>query len=81
MNKDLYNKILLYDTFDIDLYGKIFSCTLLRDDNILFMLDKTDLKSLERKYDDRTLGIGIINLDNLDQAFECIRFSRKDIAY
>ena len=46
MNKDLYNKILLYDTFDIDLYGKIFSCTLLRDDNILFMLDKTDLKSL-----------------------------------
>ena len=79
MNKDLYNKILLYDTFDIDLYGKIFSCTLLRDDNILFMLDKTDLKSLERKYDDRTLGIGIINLDNLDQALNVLDSQEKTL--
>lgn len=79
MNKDLYNKILLYDNFDIDLYGKIFSCTLLRDDNILFMSDKTDLKSLERKYDDRTLGIGIINLDNLDQALNVLDAQEKTL--
>lgn len=79
MNKDLYNKILLYDNFDIDLYGKIFSCTLLRDDNILFMSDKTDLKSLERKYDERTLGIGIINLDNLDQALNVLDAQEKTL--
>lgn len=79
MNKDLYNKILLYDNFDIDLYGKIFSCTLLRNDNILFLLDKTDLKSMERKYDDRTLGIGIINLDNLDQALNVLDSQEKTL--
>lgn len=79
MSKELYNKILLYDTFDLDLYGRIFSCTLLRDDNILFMSDKTDLKSLERKYDERTLGIGIINLDNLDQALNILDAQEKTL--
>ena len=72
LNKDLYNKILLYNVFDIDLYDHIYSCTVLRDDNILFLVDKTDLKSLERKYEARTLGIGIINLDNLDQALSVL---------
>lgn len=79
MNKELYNKILLYDDFDIDLYGRIFSCTLLRNDNILFLSDKTDLKSLERKYDERTLAIGIINLDNLDQALNVLDAQEKTL--
>ncbi len=72
LNKDLYNKILLYDTFDIDLYGSIFSCTVLRNDNILFLFDKTEYKNLERKYNNRTLTVGIINIDNLDSALNSL---------
>ena len=72
LNKDLYNKILLYDTFDIDLYGSIFSCTVLRNDNILFLFDKTEYKNLERKYNNRTLAVGIINIDNLDSALNSL---------
>lgn len=72
LNKDLYNKVLLYDYFDIDLYENIYSCTVLREDNIIFMIDKTELKSLERKYDSRILSVGILNLDNLDQALSVL---------
>lgn len=72
LNKDLYNKVLLYDNFDIDLYGSIFSCTVLRNDNILFLFDKTEYKNLERKYYDRTLAVGIINIDNLDSALNSL---------
>ena len=72
LNKDLYNKVLLYDTFDVDLYGSIFSCTVLRNDNILFLFDKTEYKNLERKYTNRTLAVGVINIDNLDSALNSL---------
>lgn len=72
INKDLYNKILLHENFDIDLYGLIFSCNVLKNDNILFLFNKTEYKNLERKYIDRTLGVGIINIDNLDSALNSL---------
>ncbi len=72
LNKELYNKILLYESFDIELYDKIFSCEVIKNDNIVFLLDKTDLRSLEKVYDSKILGMGIINLDNLDQALSVL---------
>ena len=35
-------------------------------------LDKTEYKNLERKYYDRTLAVGIINIDNLDSALNSL---------
>ena len=50
------------------IYNRVFSCSVLREDNILYMLDTTNLNSLENKYYERMQVVGIINLDNLDQA-------------
>lgn len=68
INNDLHNKILLSNEFEIMIYNRVFSCSVLRDDNILYMVDKTNLNSLENKYFERMQVVGIINLDNLDQA-------------
>ena len=68
INNDLHNKILLSNEFEIMIYNRVFSCSVLREDNILYMLDTTNLNSLENKYYERMQVVGIINLDNLDQA-------------
>lgn len=68
INNDLHNKILLSNEFEIMIYNRIFSCSVLRDDNILYLVDKTNLNALENKYFERMQVIGILNLDNLGQA-------------
>lgn len=68
INNDLHNKILLSNEFEIMIYNRIFSCSVLRDDNILYLVDKTNLNALENKYFERMQVVGILNLDNLDQA-------------
>ena len=68
INNDLHNKILLSNDFDIMIYDRVFSCSVLRDDNILYLMDKTNLNALENKYFEKMQVIGILNLDNLDQA-------------
>ena len=68
INSELVEKLKSKSEFDIVLYGKEYQCSLLREDNILFLTDKTDYRELETKYRERTLAAGIINLDNLDQA-------------
>ncbi|HKM29676.1 MAG TPA: 50S ribosomal protein L9 [Bacilli bacterium] len=68
INNDLHNKILLSNEFDIMIYNRIYSCSVLRDDNILYLVDKTDFHDLENKYLDKMQVVGILNLDNLDQA-------------
>lgn len=79
LSKTLYNNILLYDSFDVELYGRIFSCNVLRKDNILFLIDKTDYKQLETKYNNRSLAMGIINIDNLDNALNSFDPQEKSI--
>ena len=77
INKDLHNKILLSNEFDIMLYGKVFSCSVLREDNILYLMDKTSLNALESKYYEKMQVAGIINLDNLDQALATLDAQEK----
>lgn len=70
INSELYTKIKLLTSFDINLYGKTFGCTVLPHDNIIYFVDKTEIKTIENKYVSKMLTIGIINLDNLHQALE-----------
>ena len=79
LSKTLYNNILLYDNFDVELYGNIFDCQILRDDNILFLTDKTEYKKLETKFINRSLAMGIINIDNLDNALNSLDPQEKSI--
>ena len=53
---------------DINLYGKDYQVTSFNDDSLLYFIDKTDYKKLERKYYDNTLAIGLIVLDNFEEA-------------
>lgn len=68
IHQDLFYNLNNNEMFDINIYGRIFSCSVLKEENIVYFTDKTEIKNLEAKYKNRTLAIGIINLDNLTQA-------------
>lgn len=68
INQDLFYNLNNNEIFDINIYGRIFSCKVLKEQNIIYFTDKTDMKKLESKYLNRTMAMGIINLDNLTQA-------------
>lgn len=68
ISSDLYYNLSNEDEFEISLYGSIFSCKVLTDENIVYLTDVTDFHNLTKKYADHTLAAGIINLDNLNDA-------------
>lgn len=68
IHQDLFYNLNNNEIFDINIYGRIFSCKVLKEENIVYFTDKTEIKNLESKYRNRTLAMGIINLDNLTQA-------------
>jgi len=68
INQELFSNLKMTNEFDLNLYGKTFGCTVLPKDNIIYFIDKTEMKALEKKYNARMLALGIINLDNLSPA-------------
>ena len=60
------------ENFDIDLYGKEYNVLVVKEDNILYLTDKTEFKNLEKKYFDRTQATGMLNLDNFDEALASV---------
>ena len=72
ISMELDVKIKSMVDFDIELYGKEYNVTVLKEDNIIFLRDKTEFKKLEKKYYDRTSATGVINLDNYDEAVASI---------
>ena len=72
INVELDLKIKSSTEFDIQLYGKEYNVTVLKEDNIIFLRDKTEFKKLEKKYYERTSAAGVINLDNFDEAVASI---------
>lgn len=68
LSGEIVEKMHLSSEFDIDLYDKKFHVSVLKDDNIMFFTDKTDLRNLENKYYQRTQVAGFINLDNIEEA-------------
>jgi cyclic-di-AMP phosphodiesterase len=78
IHKELYYK-MHEEQFEIQLYGRIFECKMIREQRILYLMDRTKSKLLEKKYADRTVSLGIISLDNLDNALT--NFDAQERAY
>ncbi len=68
ISADLYYNLSNEDKFEISLYGSIFECEVLMEENIVYLTDVTEFHNLTQKYADHTLAAGIINLDNLNEA-------------
>jgi len=68
ISADLYYNLSNEDKFEISLYGSIFECEVLMEENIVYLTDVTEFHNLTQKYADHTLAAGIINLDNLSEA-------------
>ncbi|MFA6843052.1 MAG: 50S ribosomal protein L9 [Bacilli bacterium] len=56
------------EEFEIKIYNKIYQCKNILSDHIIYFYDITDMSTLSKKYDNNTLALGILNLDNLDIA-------------
>ena len=72
INMELDVRMRSQDNFDIDLYGKQYNVLVVKEDNIMYLTDKTEFKNLEKKYQDRTQATGILNLDNFDEALASV---------
>ncbi|NLD26047.1 MAG: 50S ribosomal protein L9 [Acholeplasmataceae bacterium] len=72
ISPDLNTKIKLLTNFDIMIYGRTYNCRVLPQDNIIYFIDKTESKEVEKKYNSRMLTLGIISLDNLYQAMDSL---------
>lgn len=70
ISPDLHTRLKVMNEFELEIYGKIFLCRVLPEDNIIYFLDKTEVKITEDKYKSRMLAIGILELDNLHNALE-----------
>lgn len=68
LSTEIVNRMHISSEFDINLYDKKFHVSLLKEDNIMFFTDKTDLRNLENKYYQRTQVAGFVNLDNIEEA-------------
>ena len=67
------------DDFEITIYGKIYQVSVLREYNVMYLTDKTDFANLQKKYNNRTLAIGMLNIDNLDQALASLDAQEKSL--
>lgn len=65
---EFVEKMMISSEFDINIYDRKYHASLLKEDNIIFLTDKTDFCNLENKYFLRTQVAGFINLDNLEEA-------------
>ena len=77
INKELEAKLKALQDFSITIYGRDYNVTSLRDDNILFFVDRTDYKALEKKYNDNINAIGTITLDNFEEALSLVDAQEK----
>lgn len=69
LNQDLLSNLQKrIEKFDLQLYGRYFACDVRYDYRIIYMFDKTKEVEIENKLKNQTLAIGIINIDNLNQA-------------
>lgn len=52
-------------SFSCNIYGKVYECSVIKDSNVLYMKDISERIEYLSRYKDRTLALGIINIDNL----------------
>lgn len=67
-NKDFETKIRNLSDFQMDIYGRHYEVKVLRDNNVIYLIDKSDYKELEYLHYISTQAAGILNLDNYEEA-------------
>jgi len=55
--------------FKAEIYGKIYKVEHMLRDHVLYLIDITSEVEIENRYKNRTLALGVLNLDNLDGSF------------
>lgn len=72
-------KVKAFTEFLINIYGREYFVRVLKEDNILFIEDRTLIRDLQKKYDNNILAAGIINLDNFDNALGLLDAQKKAV--
>lgn len=68
LNEELAAKIDKEEEFELTIYGKIYKVNVLKEYNVLYLVDRTEFTNLKKEHSDKMLAIGVLNIDNLDQA-------------
>lgn len=73
LSSDLQEQLDMHSAeFKLTLYGKVFKCVHLLRDHVLYFTEITNETRINEKYRQRTLAIGILNLDNLDECMSVL---------
>lgn len=80
IDKELTQRLQDKDSqFNVTLYGLVYACKHLVDDNVIYLTDITEKLNVALLYKQRMLALGIINLDNLTIAFASLDAQEKSL--
>lgn len=69
IEKELVESLELgIEDFNIDIYGQIYQIDYLKQYNVIYLSDITEIINLKNQYLNRTTSVGYINIDNLEEA-------------
>ena len=78
LNKEFADKISKRTPqFDITIYEKVYHCEHMLRDHVIYLNDITNETNVINKYKERTMALGILNLDNLDLSMTTIDAQEK----
>ncbi len=78
LNKEFADKISKRTPqFDITIYEKVYHCVHMLRDHVIYLNDITNETNVINKYKERTMALGILNLDNLDLSMTTIDAQEK----
>ena len=78
LNKEFADKISKRTPqFDITIYEKVYHCVHMLRDHVIYLSDITNETNVINKYKERTMALGILNLDNLDLSMTTIDAQEK----
>ncbi len=80
LNQDFANLVSQrISNFNITIYGKVFRCEHMLRDHVIYLTDISEETKISNRYKERTLALGILNLDNLDFTMSTIDAQAKSL--
>lgn len=78
LDKDFADKVSKrISQFNITIYEKVYHCEHMLRDHVIYLNDITNETNVINKYKERTMALGILNLDNLDLSMAAIDAQEK----
>ena len=68
ISKELDNELDDNEEFIITIYGEIYQCKYIKENNIIYLTKQTDYVNLQTLYNNRVCTLGYINIDNFEEA-------------